>query len=211
MWYVRPAKPHISLRIRAVWSEPFLVAWIFYDCLATDWKPFGVSKLKRRLQSLVQVYTCQNIKLLEISIRGSIVFLLPHGCLYSVSLPRGSIGNWYVIVIYPEHTHLLISTDSCIRSKKRHTNRNLPHLVLALISKLEITLLSKICLKRPLRNRQKKDLNDKWLLNEGRKYCRMLLLEKVQTYRQIVGIPMGTYCAPLVADLFLYCYERDFM
>ena len=30
-------------------------------------------------------------------------------------------------------------------------------------------------------------------------------------YRQIVGIPMGTNCAPLVADLFLYCYERDFM
>ena len=22
---------------------------------------------------------------------------------------------------------------------------------------------------------------------------------------------MGTYCAPLVADLFLFCYERDFM
>ena len=30
-------------------------------------------------------------------------------------------------------------------------------------------------------------------------------------YRQIVGIPMCTYCAPLVADLFLFCYERDFM
>ena len=30
-------------------------------------------------------------------------------------------------------------------------------------------------------------------------------------YRQIVGIPMGTKCAPLVADLLLYCYERDFM
>ena len=30
-------------------------------------------------------------------------------------------------------------------------------------------------------------------------------------YRQIVGIPMGTYCAPLVADSFLFCYERDFM
>ena len=28
-------------------------------------------------------------------------------------------------------------------------------------------------------------------------------------YRQIVGIPMGTNCAPLVADLFLYCYESD--
>ena len=30
-------------------------------------------------------------------------------------------------------------------------------------------------------------------------------------YQQIVGIPMGTNCAPLKADLFLFCYERDFM
>ena len=30
-------------------------------------------------------------------------------------------------------------------------------------------------------------------------------------YGQIVGIPMGTNCAPLVADLFIFCYERDFM
>ena len=30
-------------------------------------------------------------------------------------------------------------------------------------------------------------------------------------HRKVVGIPMGTYCAPLVADLFLFCYERDFM
>ena len=22
---------------------------------------------------------------------------------------------------------------------------------------------------------------------------------------------MGSYCAPLVVDLFLFCYERDFM
>ena len=29
--------------------------------------------------------------------------------------------------------------------------------------------------------------------------------------RQIVGIPMGTNCAPLKADLFLFSYERDFM
>ena len=29
-------------------------------------------------------------------------------------------------------------------------------------------------------------------------------------YRQIVGIPMGTTCAPLVAELFLFCYERAF-
>ena len=30
-------------------------------------------------------------------------------------------------------------------------------------------------------------------------------------YRQIVGILMGTNCSPLVADLFLVCYEGDFM
>ena len=30
-------------------------------------------------------------------------------------------------------------------------------------------------------------------------------------YRQVIGIPMGTNCAPLIADLFLYCYESQFM
>ena len=31
-------------------------------------------------------------------------------------------------------------------------------------------------------------------------------------YRDIVGITIGTNCAPLLADLlFLFCYERDFM
>ena len=30
-------------------------------------------------------------------------------------------------------------------------------------------------------------------------------------YRQVVGIPMGTNCAPLVTDLILFCYKRDFM
>ena len=33
----------------------------------------------------------------------------------------------------------------------------------------------------------------------------------LKLYRQIVGIPMGTNCAPLVADLFVFSYERDFM
>ena len=30
-------------------------------------------------------------------------------------------------------------------------------------------------------------------------------------YRQVIAISMGTNCAPFFADLFLYCYERDFM
>ena len=46
MWYVRPAKPQISLRIRAVWSEPLLVAWVFFDCWATDWTHLEFLSLK---------------------------------------------------------------------------------------------------------------------------------------------------------------------
>ena len=30
-------------------------------------------------------------------------------------------------------------------------------------------------------------------------------------YRQVVGIPLGTNCAPLVSDFFLVCYERGFI
>ena len=30
-------------------------------------------------------------------------------------------------------------------------------------------------------------------------------------YQQIVEIPTGTNCVPLIVDLFLYCYERDFI
>ena len=30
-------------------------------------------------------------------------------------------------------------------------------------------------------------------------------------YRQVVEIPIGTNCAPLITNLFLFCYERDLM
>ena len=32
-----------------------------------------------------------------------------------------------------------------------------------------------------------------------------------KVFQQIVGIPMGTNCAPLLADIFLYSYEADFI
>ena len=71
MWYVRTSKPQISLRIHIVWSEPLLVAWISYECSATDLISFWFYKLKRRLYRLVWVYTCQNATLLEIKYHGS--------------------------------------------------------------------------------------------------------------------------------------------
>ena len=30
-------------------------------------------------------------------------------------------------------------------------------------------------------------------------------------FQQIIGIPMGTNCAPLLADIFLYSYEAEFI
>jgi hypothetical protein len=30
-------------------------------------------------------------------------------------------------------------------------------------------------------------------------------------FQQTVGIPMGTNCAPLLVDLFLYSYEAEFI
>ena len=30
-----------------------------------------------------------------------------------------------------------------------------------------------------------------------------------ELYRQVVGVPIGTNCAPQVVNLFLFCYERD--
>jgi hypothetical protein len=32
-----------------------------------------------------------------------------------------------------------------------------------------------------------------------------------RVFQQTVDIPMGTNCAPLLADLFLYLYEADFI
>ena len=46
-----------------------LVAWIFYEHVATNHTSFGVSKLNRRLHRLVWVYTFQNITLMEITCR----------------------------------------------------------------------------------------------------------------------------------------------
>ena len=41
--------------------------------------------------------------------------------------------------------------------------------------------------------------------------CNIFIRFGTKRYRQTIGIPVGTNCAPLVANLFLFCSERDFM
>ena len=51
------------------------------------------------------------------------------------------------------------------------------------------------------------------------KICKMIefLIDNIfvqfegRLFRQVIGIPMGTNCAPLLADLFLYSYENEFL
>ena len=68
---MQPSTAQTSLRIRAVWSEPLLVALVLYDCWATDWTPLGVFRLKRKMQRLIWVYTCQNTTFFKITCTGS--------------------------------------------------------------------------------------------------------------------------------------------
>ena len=49
--------------------------------------------------------------------------------------------------------------------------------------------------------------------------CRMIeiLIDNIfvqfggRLFRQVIGIPVGTNCAPLLVDLFLYSYENEFL
>ena len=65
-----------------------------------------------------------------------------------------------------------------------------------LVGECFIVLCSKTCAKRPLENRQNKDLNDKWKLNEGHKYCRML--------------PLGEFCITFDLHLAIIGIENQF-
>ena len=37
--------------------------------------------------------------------------------------------------------------------------------------------------------------------------CIFILFQVNNLYKQVVGIPMGTNCSSVVAELFLFCYE----
>ena len=89
MWYVWRAMAQTSLGIRTVWSEPLLVTWIFYKCLANNRTSLVVSKLRRNLHRLVWVYTCQNTTLLGITFRGSFVICVHENIFCEQSLLIG--------------------------------------------------------------------------------------------------------------------------
>ena len=66
----------------------------------------------------------------------------------------------------------------------------------------ECNYYSKSCFKRPLKNRQNKDLNDKWLLNEGGKYCIMLPFEHSVTLLTCPSFTTFNFCSSCCAEIW---------
>ena len=117
MRYVRLARPQISLRICAVWSEPLLVAWIFFKCLATDWTSFGFfSKLKRRLHRLVWVYTCQMQHCWKSHVTTHFIFRLYSDYYHEYGRLRNTLEPG------PKHFHQVVATglqlyEECLQTR----------------------------------------------------------------------------------------------
>ena len=70
------------------------------------------------------------------------------------------------------------------------------------------TNYSKTCLKRPLKNRRNKDLKDKWYLNEGRKYYRMLSWSILQYFWS--ALSDNRYWKPIFGLLFEWRLKTGF-
>jgi len=100
----------------------------------------------------------------------------------------------------------------------------LPHILIKskLISLIEKTFAREKCSYLALISKISFFTNqilDKYIIWTCLDFCEALtfLLDNLfvefngKIFQQIIGVPMGTNCAPLIADLFLYCYERDFM
>ena len=100
-------------------------------------------------------------------IHGHLVFTLEKlksfGCIicYRDSLRRSTVLT-YTSVTFQISVHFEHVEDSR-KGKSEKKKGHIKVLIFYLI------IYNKTCLKRPLKNRQNKDLNDKWLPNESRK------------------------------------------
>ena len=85
---VRPAKTHISLGIRPVWSESSLSTWTNIGSIATHWAHSEDSDQTRRMPRLIWVFAGRTLILLVLSCHG--LFINPE-CTYS---PTWCIWFW---------------------------------------------------------------------------------------------------------------------
>ena len=140
-------------------------------------------------------------------------------CKFTVSLSfflTGSKMKWFFIIFLKkilatlvqryDKSHFMFDLVQELETNWNFTGCQVPHFMVVLACNEECAFFTS-------------DVYNSHNLWSCQKVCDALvyLLDNIfirfgtKLYRQTIGIPMGTNCAPLVADLFLFCYERDFM
>ena len=87
---VRPAKTHISLGIRPVWSECSLSAWRNIGSLATHWTHTEDSDQTGQMPRLIWVFAGCTLTLLVLSCRGSYALYISN-----LSLLKGQLQRYF--------------------------------------------------------------------------------------------------------------------
>jgi hypothetical protein len=133
-----------------------------------------------------------------------------------------SIKNTLEVIDKIENKKYKVSQVSTYDFSTLYTT--LPHALIKskLVSLIEKTFAREKCLYLALNTKTAFFTNqilDNYIIWTGLDFCAALtfLLDNLfvefngKIFKQIIGVPMGTNCAPLIADLFLYCYESEFM
>ena len=183
-----------------------LINRVLYEIQVTVLLPFFLSILHLLLQ-LSKIMLWSTVKLL-LAIVMSIIFgplkTLPRSSKSCNCVTFGVLKYLLsTFLLYTPHCHMIWSKQKCCLWSTG-------------VSTESQNLTSVLHLRQDFFSNKKYDSYRCWSCAE---LCEAFtfLMENIyvqfdgMVYQQIVGIPMGTNCAPLIADLFLYCYERDFM
>ena len=187
-------------------TQNFLINHVLYQIQVTGLLPFFLSIL-HLLWQLSKIMLLSTVKLL-LAIVMSIIFgplkTLPRSSKSCKCVTFGVLRYLLsTFLLYTPHCHMILSKQKCC-------------LLSTGVSTESQKRTSVLQLRRGfLATRNMTRIN----VGLARSYVKLLLsLWKTymcnfdgMVYQQIVGIPMGTHCAPLIADLFLYCNEKDFM
>ena len=128
MWYVRPAKPQISLRICAAWSEPLLDAWIFYVmsryCIISGKSTAPHRRWNTNLSTFCinqQIFSVMTLKIRSMSQNSDWLFIISSCCILAnfviIWLPDQAMLSMY----QSSHTYICADTYAIGKHYKEHS------------------------------------------------------------------------------------------
>jgi hypothetical protein len=96
------------------------------------------------------------------------------------------------------------------------TNKTNGHDITEILLKVALSILTLVQINKQqdlcelIKKRQHAVCYTEQVLTKWKHIKQYRYLIFLQLFQQVVGIPMGTNCAPFLADLFLYSYESEF-